>query len=93
MVISGLTRERAIKNVKKMPLIGNIPILGWLFSGESERIDKTMVVIVVKPVNIEDMKNYSEESQKIVSMSEGKEKISVPETKIGFDQWLLDSEK
>jgi type II secretory pathway component GspD/PulD (secretin) len=93
VVISGLTRERVIKNVKKMPFLGDIPVLGWLFSGESERIDKTMVAVVIKPVSIEDMKNYSEESQKIVSKSEGKEKISVPESKIGFDQWLLDSEK
>jgi len=93
VVISGLARERTIKNVKKMPFIGDIPVLGWLFSGESERIDKTMVAVVIKPVSIENMSNYPEESQKIVSMSEGKEKISVPETKIGFDQWLLDSEK
>lgn len=93
VVVSGLVRDRTVNNVKKMPFLGSLPVLGWFFGGESGRNDKTMVVAVVKPVRIDDMKNYSEESQKIVKKFDGKEKFSMPETKIGFDQWLLDCQK
>jgi general secretion pathway protein D len=93
VVVSGLVRDRTVNNVKKMPFLGSLPVLGWFFGGESGRNDKTMVIAVVKPVRIDDMKNYSEESQKIVKKFDGKENFTMPETKIGFDQWLLDCQK
>ena len=93
VVITGMTRERVVKHTKKIPLFGSLPIIGWFFGGESERTNKTMVVAVVKPVSVNDMRNYSDESEMIVSKAEGDSPIKTPKVKIGFDQWLLDSEK
>jgi len=93
VVITGFMRDRVQKHTQKVPILGSLPIIGWVFGGENPRNDKTMVVAVVKPVEINDMKNYSDECQMVASKAEGEAPISLPELKVGFDQWLLDQEK
>lgn len=93
VVITGLTRERVINNTKKIPILGSIPVLGWLFGGESARTDKTMVVAIVKAVPIKDMDNYTEEHNLLMTKAQGESPIIPPSSSVGFDQWLLDSEK
>ncbi|OQB21809.1 MAG: Type II secretion system protein D precursor [candidate division BRC1 bacterium ADurb.Bin183] len=93
MVLGGLMRERVVRHAKKMPILGDIPGLGWLLGGESERTDKTMVVVVVKPVAIEDMNNFSDESKRIADAVENKGFPLEPANKVAFDQWLLDCQK
>jgi type II secretory pathway component GspD/PulD (secretin) len=93
VVITGLTRERVINNTKKIPILGSIPVLGWLFGGESSRTDKTMVVAIVKAVPIKDMDNYTEEHNLLMTKAQGESPIIPPSSSVGFDQWLLDSEK
>lgn len=93
VVISGMTRERIVNHTKKIPILGSIPVLGWLFGGESARTDKTMVVTVIKPVSVKQMDNFMEDDNMMVSKATGETPITFPEAKAGFDQWLLDSEK
>ena len=93
VVITGLTRERVINNTKKIPILGSIPVLGWLFGGESARTDKTMVVAVLKAVPIKDMDNYTEEHNLLMTKATGGAPIIPPSSSVGFDQWLLDLDK
>lgn len=92
VVISGLVSERELKNTQKMPILGSLPVIGWLFGGENSRTDKKMMVAVIKPVSIDDT-NFDAEREMIASKATGESPISVPATKVGFDQWLLDTEK
>lgn len=93
VVISGMTRERVVNHTKKIPILGSIPVLGWLFGGESARTDKTMVVAVIKPVSVKQMDNFMEDDNTLVAKATGESPITLPEVKAGFDQWLLDSDK
>ncbi len=92
-IIAGLIRERAMSHAKKMPILGSLPVIGWIFGGESPRTEKSMVVAVIKPVKIENMANMNSGSENVVNMASGSTAIPSLETKVGFDQWLLDGDK
>jgi type II secretory pathway component GspD/PulD (secretin) len=49
IVIGGLQSDITRKTVKKVPLLGDIPILGHLFRNTSTEINKSQIVIVITP--------------------------------------------
>lgn len=52
IVIGGLIKEEKIKSTKKVPLLGDLPLLGHAFKNESELVKKTEIVIFLKPTII-----------------------------------------
>lgn len=48
-VIGGLFREDSTNNVSRIPILGNIPLLGELFTFRSNNKTKTQVVMVITP--------------------------------------------
>ena len=57
-VIGGLFRENNSRGKNKIPILGDIPLLGWLFSGNSKSNIKTQVVIIVTPYIIDSHIDY-----------------------------------
>jgi general secretion pathway protein D len=55
VIISGLIREDKIKQVSKVPFLGDIPVIGWLFRSQSERKQRTNLLIFVTPHIIRDL--------------------------------------
>ncbi len=49
IVIAGLTREDKTKKVRKIPILGSIPLIGWLFRHTVDVTEKTNVLIFVTP--------------------------------------------
>lgn len=49
IVIGGLLRDRVEKKVDKVPILGDIPVIGLLFSGISNNSLKNEVVILLSP--------------------------------------------
>ncbi len=49
VVIGGLIRDDTVKTVSKVPLLGDIPILGTLFRSEREAKTKTNLLIFITP--------------------------------------------
>ncbi|WP_144400118.1 type II secretion system secretin GspD [Geobacter pickeringii] len=49
VVIGGLIQDRDTESVNKVPLLGDIPLLGWLFKTKSSRREKTNLMIVLTP--------------------------------------------
>jgi general secretion pathway protein D len=49
IVIAGLTREDQSKIVQKIPILGSIPIIGFLFRHTVDGTEKTNVLIFVTP--------------------------------------------
>jgi len=47
--IAGLIDNRVIKEIAKMPGLGNIPILGWLFKSRSTQKSSDELLVVVTP--------------------------------------------
>jgi type II secretory pathway component GspD/PulD (secretin) len=48
IVIGGLIREDDIKTVQKVPLLGDLPIIGMLFRRTSTQKDKSEIVMMIK---------------------------------------------
>ena len=93
LVIGGLMRERKVKTTNKIPILGSLPVLGWVFGGEKNGAEKTMVVAVVEPVVERFDSPVRDEDLGVMARAAGSEAISIPQTPFGFDQWLLDSER
>ena len=49
VVISGLMKTREIETFQKVPLFGDIPVIGWLFRNSTMSNTKTSLVIFLKP--------------------------------------------
>ncbi|MCB9652580.1 MAG: type II secretion system secretin GspD [Deltaproteobacteria bacterium] len=49
VVIGGLVRERESVDESKMPLFGDLPLIGWLFKSQQKSRDKVNLVLVLTP--------------------------------------------
>jgi general secretion pathway protein D len=49
MVIGGLIRDNVTSATSKVPFLGDIPILGWLFKSKTTRVEKTNLMIFITP--------------------------------------------
>ncbi|HTG00259.1 MAG TPA: type II secretion system secretin GspD [Nitrospirota bacterium] len=49
MVIGGLIRDNITSTTSKVPLLGDIPILGWLFKSKTTSVEKTNLMIFITP--------------------------------------------
>lgn len=54
VVIGGLIEERETEAVYKVPLLGDIPVLGWLFKTRTREKKKTNLVILLTPHIVRD---------------------------------------
>jgi hypothetical protein len=95
-VIGGLKRNAEVKRSVKVPILGSIPVLGWLFGQETNTNRETEIIAVVKPkfiLGAESDMEIPQECQTIIAKATGKENIELPKNAWGFDQWLLDKDK
>jgi general secretion pathway protein D len=58
IVIGGLIQERATRSVKKVPLLGSLPVLGGLFRDTQNIKQKTNLLIFLTPYIIRDEGDY-----------------------------------
>ncbi len=54
IVIAGLTREDETKSVARIPILGSIPLIGFLFRHTVEGVEKTNLLIFVTPKIVSD---------------------------------------
>ena len=54
IVIAGLSRTDKTEVRRKIPLLGDIPLIGWLFRWTSESEQKTNILIFVTPTVMKD---------------------------------------
>jgi len=58
VVLGGLIQERAVKSVSKVPFLGSLPILGWLFRNDNTTRTKTNLLLFLTPYIIRDQTDY-----------------------------------
>ncbi|NOY09347.1 MAG: hypothetical protein GXP33_10965 [Spirochaetes bacterium] len=64
IVIGGLMREEKRINVQKIPLLGDIPLIGYLFQKRKESLENSELVIYIQPsVDYGERKNLSLEDR------------------------------
>ncbi len=87
IIIGGLRKDEKSKIIKKVPVLGDIPLLKFFFQSKSEEFKKTELVILLTPHIISGASSYTEFSGirpiegAIVKMEKGElvtEKISAP---------------
>jgi len=54
VVIGGLMEERLEENINKVPILGDIPLLGWLFKNKTYEKKKTNLLVFLAPHIIKD---------------------------------------
>ncbi|MBI3805074.1 MAG: hypothetical protein HY282_15095 [Nitrospirae bacterium] len=58
VVIGGLIRDNIQITERKIPLLGDIPLLGWFFKFKSRRMEKTNLLIFLTPHLVRDSKDF-----------------------------------
>ena len=54
IVVGGLVRDNITINESKVPLLGDIPFLGWLFRFQSRQVDKLNLLVFLTPTLVRD---------------------------------------
>ncbi len=54
VVIGGLIQNRKVNDTTKVPILGDIPLLGWLFKSSTDQNQKTNLLVFITPYIIED---------------------------------------
>jgi len=79
VVIGGLIDESTTTNESKVPVLGDIPLLGWLFRNRSESNQKTNLYIFLTPRVIkspaEAQEIFQDKKDQIDTIKEGKIKL------------------
>jgi len=83
IIIGGLIKEDLQDTVNKVPILGDIPILGWLFKSKSKKRVKTNLLVFLTPHIInraEDLSSITEEKQKLMKKLQKEEENPGGET-------------
>ncbi|MDP1768032.1 MAG: secretin N-terminal domain-containing protein [Nitrospirota bacterium] len=54
IVIGGLVRDNLVLNERKVPFLGDIPLLGWLFRFQSRATEKLSLLVFLTPTLVRD---------------------------------------
>jgi general secretion pathway protein D len=54
VILGGIMQESNTENISKVPLLGDIPLLGWFFKTKSTQKQKTNLVILLTPFIIQE---------------------------------------
>ena len=58
IVIGGLMRDRSRESESKFPILGDIPLIGWLFKQRSSKVEKTNLLLVLTPYIVNDAGDF-----------------------------------
>ena len=94
-VIGGIKRKQIVRSVSGIPILKDIPILGWAFSTESESSRETELVLSVHAELATPFDNITAElKDELTDIDNGlTHGIEHPITNLGFEQFGLDSGK
>ena len=91
--IGGLRRTEDVKDTARMPILGSIPVLRYLFGHEASVQRETEMVVVLTPrirLGTEADLDMANTQDKVVRQQVLRQaKLTVPKTQWGFDQWLI----
>jgi len=54
LVLGGLFRESTTTNRRQVPLLGDIPILGYAFRGQDDRVERNEIIFLITPTITKD---------------------------------------
>jgi general secretion pathway protein D len=60
LVIGGLVRDNTILTESKIPFLGDIPLLGWLFRSQTRQTEKLNLLVFLTPTLVKDEADIAE---------------------------------
>jgi len=98
IILGGYSRDVFVQRADKIPFLGSLPVIGYLFGGDANTSERRRVVIVITPYVIPDAAAMEYEVTNINALLIKSKALReaatrVPESPAGFDQWLLDEER
>lgn len=90
--IAGLKRSQDTRSSAKVPFLGSIPVLGYLFGGETNLKRDNDIVVVITPTFYLSSQVRIATPPRVKTMealASGVTPLGLPEAKLGYDQWLL----
>ena len=49
ILLCGLIKDEELETVKKVPLLGDLPVIGWLFKGKKSEKKKVNMLVFLSP--------------------------------------------
>lgn len=93
VIIGGLMQEREDEKVTKVPFLGDIPLLGWLFKTKNVEKDKINLVVFITPHIVREADKLSQLSQeKHKAFARASEKYADGELLVKFRDGVSDEE-
>lgn len=91
-VIGGLTKSSVVRSVSGLPILKDIPVLGWIFSTETDMVKKSQFVLIATAHLVSPNDQLSKEAAKETkAVSDAVEKaVQSPMKTLGYQQWLID---
>jgi len=81
VILGGLIRDNVIQSETRVPLLGSIPILGHLFRSQSTSVQKTNLIVFIRPTIIrtdEDLRGATAEKYKYIRDRQLDQRRSAP---------------
>ncbi|TXC70124.1 type II secretion system protein GspD [Sphingomonas ginsenosidivorax] len=89
-VISGLLDDNERRTIEKIPLLGDLPVLGHLFTSKAKQRSKTNLMIFIRPTILrtaEDSRRLTEQRYGYVRLQQG---LQDPNSEPSIDQLVRD---
>jgi general secretion pathway protein D len=75
IVLGGLVQKNTTKSASKIPILGDIPLLGWLFSTRGNSDDRTELVVLLTPYVLTTPEQAQNEAKRIYKASDSKDTL------------------
>ena len=93
LVIGGIEKRDVVSVSGGIPLLKDLPLLGWIFSTETESTKRSQLLVVAEVLPVKAGDTFSEaEKQEIKKLDKKLDKAGNSNT-YGYRQWLIDSER
>ncbi|QSH40491.1 hypothetical protein P0136_12995 [Lentisphaerota bacterium ZTH] len=90
-VIGGLRKREVVRSTTGLPLLSKLPVLGYLFSTESESTKRSQLVLVCKAESSYPESTVGKTVVSQVKNTEEKLKNAGDKNKYFFNQWVMDN--
>ncbi len=80
MAIGGLIHDQVVETETKVPCLGDIPLIGWLFKSTSEQIEKINLIVFIRPRIISTREQLEESTRRVHQRFD---EVTAPKVKTG----------
>lgn len=81
LALGGLIQERDNADRSQVPILGNLPVLGTAFRSKTDAINRTELLIIIRPLVVRD----AAEGSAVTEEFRRRLHLSAPTSKIGRD--------